>query len=164
MGAVAVCALQSLTAGPVAVLTIKSWMSIMSPAKVLSSFTSRMVSPKIYVECNGNFITQQGLSLLKNSWLYFPFANYYTVPARSGEQFQRASTNIVATLSETKADLSTRKLYCVVVRRSCLNGPSVSAPTPDLISSQPLLRTPATVPAWGVCLQEQPLHPRALEV
>lgn len=33
MEAVAVCALQSLMAGPVAVLTIKSWMSIMSPAK-----------------------------------------------------------------------------------------------------------------------------------
>lgn len=41
MVAVAVCALLFLTADPVVVLTIKSWMLIMSPAKVLSSFTSR---------------------------------------------------------------------------------------------------------------------------
>lgn len=50
MVAVAVCALLFLMAGPAAVLTIKSWMSIMSPAKVLSSFTSRKVSPKISVK------------------------------------------------------------------------------------------------------------------
>lgn len=46
MAAVAVCALLFLKAGPVAALTIKSWMSIMSPAKVLSSFTSRKVLTK----------------------------------------------------------------------------------------------------------------------
>lgn len=40
MVAVAVCALLFLTADPVAVLMIKSWMLIMSPAKVLCSFTS----------------------------------------------------------------------------------------------------------------------------
>lgn len=34
----------------------------------------------------------------------------------------------------------------------------------DLIFSQPLLHSPAAVPARGVCLQEQPLHPRALEM
>lgn len=39
MAAAAVCASPFRTAGPVAALTIKSWMSIMSPAKVLSSFT-----------------------------------------------------------------------------------------------------------------------------
>lgn len=50
MVGVAVCALLFLTAGPVAVPTIKSWMSIMSPAKVLNSFASRKVSPKINVE------------------------------------------------------------------------------------------------------------------
>lgn len=61
-------------------------------------------------------------------------------------------------------DLSLKKLCCVLVHGLCLNGPSVSAPTPDLIPSQPLLRAPAPVPAGGVCLQEQSMHPRALEV
>lgn len=75
MEAVAVCALLSLTAGPVAVLTIKSWMSIMSPAKVLSSFTSRQISSKIPVEDYGKFITQQEFRLLKNSRLYFPLVS-----------------------------------------------------------------------------------------
>lgn len=92
MGAVAVCALQSLMAGPVAVLMIKSWMLIMSPAKVLSSLTTKMVSPKIYEECNGNVITQQGLSLLKNCWLYFPFANYYMMSLPNlGRSFKELS-------------------------------------------------------------------------
>lgn len=88
MVAVAVCALLFLTAGPVAVLTIKSWMSIMSPAKVLRSFTSSTVSPKIHVEGYGKFISQQELRLLKNSRLYFPLASYtiHTVFAKSGEK------------------------------------------------------------------------------
>lgn len=30
--------------------------------------------------------------------------------------------------------------------------------------SQPVVHTPSSVPVWGVCLQEQPLHPGALEV
>lgn len=67
-------------------------------------------------------------------------------------------------LRVTKAVLDTRRLCFELVFGSCLNGPSVSAPTPDLICSQPLLRAPAPVPTWGVCLQEQPLHPRAVEV
>ncbi len=166
MVAVAVCALLFLTAGPVAVLMIKSWMSIMSPAKVLSSFTSSSVSPKIHVEGHGKFISQQELRLLKNSRLYFPLASYTirAVFAKSGEKLSKTSTNIFATLREMKADRGTRKLCFVLALGSCLNGSSVSAPNPDLISSQPLLRAPAPVPARGVCLQEQPLHPRALEV
>lgn len=75
MAAVAVCALPSLMAGPAAVLTIKSWMWIMSHAKVLSCFTSREVS-MINMEGYGKFITQLELRLLKNSILYFPFASY----------------------------------------------------------------------------------------
>lgn len=80
MAVAAVCALPSLTAGPAAVLTTKSWMSIMSPAKVLSCFTSREVS-KINVEGYGKFITQQELRLLKNSRLYFPFRKLYYTPS-----------------------------------------------------------------------------------
>lgn len=41
MAAAAACAWPSLTAGPAAVPTTKSWMPITSPAKVLSSFTRR---------------------------------------------------------------------------------------------------------------------------
>lgn len=101
MEAVAVCALQSLMVGPVAVLTIKSWMLIMSPAKVLSSFTTKMVSPKIYEGCNGNFITQQGLSLLKNSWLYFPFANYYMMSLPNlGRSFKEPSPILLQLLEK----------------------------------------------------------------
>jgi len=69
--AVAVCALLFLTAGPVAVLTIKSSMSIMSPAKVLSSPTRKTVSPKINVEGSGQCITQQEFRLLKNQGYTF---------------------------------------------------------------------------------------------
>lgn len=32
------------------------------------------------------------------------------------------------------------------------------------LHSQPVLCTPSSVPAWGVCLQKQPMHPGALEV
>ena len=164
--AAAVCASLFLTAGPVAVLTIKSWMSIMSPAKVLSSFTSRKVSPKIHVEGHGKFITLQELRLLKNSRLHFPFASYtiHCLCQIWREALKKPSPIFLQHLREMKADLRTKRLCFVLVLSPCLNGPSVSVPTPDLISSQPLLRAPASVPARGVCLQEQPLHPRALEV
>lgn len=61
MADVAVCALLPLAAGPAAVLTIKSWMSIMSPAKV--------PSPKIKGEGCGKVMAQRESMLFKYSKL-----------------------------------------------------------------------------------------------
>lgn len=47
------------------------------------------------------------------------------------------------------------KLHLVTWLKSCLCFP---------LGSQSILHPPASVPARGVCLQEQPLHPRALEM
>lgn len=47
MADVAVCALLSLTAGPAAVLTIKSWISTMSPAKVTLSSLVHILKWKV---------------------------------------------------------------------------------------------------------------------
>lgn len=165
MAVVAVCALLSLTAGPADVLTIKSWMSIMSPVKVLCYFTSTKISLKIKLGGYRKLITQQEPRLLKYSKLYLSFCKlYYRLPFPNlGIGFEEPRA-IFLQLVRQKLTQAPIRLFCVVVLSSCLNGPSVSAPTPDLISSQPLLRASAPVPARGVCLQEQPLHPRALEM
>lgn len=110
MVAVAVCALLFLTADPVAVLTIKSWMSTMSPAKVLSSFTCGMVSPKLHVEGYGKFITQQDLRLLKNCRLYFPFASHTILCLCQIWRKVFKKQYFLPLLREMKADLGTKKL------------------------------------------------------
>lgn len=73
MVAVAVCALLLLKADPVAVLTIKSWMSIMSPVKVLSIFTSRQV-----LNNYGKFTALQ--EAVKKDLAVLSISLYFTLP------------------------------------------------------------------------------------
>lgn len=87
MAAAAACALLPPAAGPAAVLTIRSWMWIMSPVEVLSCFTRRQVS-KRNVEGRGKCITQEDARLLKSYWSYFTFAVFYVLLfSKSGEKF-----------------------------------------------------------------------------
>lgn len=81
MVAVAACASLLLRADPVAVLTIRSWMLIMSPVKVLSICTSRQV-----LNNYGKFTALQESSLLKTLGCIFHFLILYTVFAKSTEK------------------------------------------------------------------------------
>lgn len=67
--AVAACALLFPMADRVVVLTIKSLMSITSPAKVLSSFTRRKGFAKGTLEGFGKLNSMKELKLLIKSWL-----------------------------------------------------------------------------------------------
>lgn len=101
MVAVAVCALLLLRADPAAVLTIKSWMLIMSPVKVLSICTSRQV-----LNNYGKFTALQESRLLKILGCTFHFLILYIVFAKSAEKLsKKSSTNIFATFKEIKSDL-----------------------------------------------------------
>lgn len=98
MAAVAACASPSLTAGPAAVPTIKSWMPIMSPAKVLSSFTGRKEFPQRPSGGLWKIHFPAGVKAYKESWAVISICQLHFHP-------QRKTRKMNPTYSETLSPL-----------------------------------------------------------